>query len=136
MGVQGTPRPHVPRRGLRVARARAVGHRDLEFGRGPHGSPTRLTVGALGTLTFNVMGATILRKVRRDPADEPLLAWGTALIAIATVSRVAAAFVPEYSVELLVAAAACWTGAFLVLSWVIARTFLERTERRRTARHA
>jgi uncharacterized protein involved in response to NO len=95
-----------------------------------------ITVAALGTLTLNVMGATMLRRVRRDPADEPLLAWGTALIGIATVSRVAAALAPEYSVELLVAAAVCWTSAFLALSWVIAGTFLKRTERRRTGPYA
>lgn len=95
-----------------------------------------ITVAALGTLTLNVMGATMLRRVRRDPADEPLLAWGTALIGIATVSRVAAALAPEYSVELLVAAAVCWTSAFLALSWVIAGAFLKRTERRRTGPYA
>ena len=94
-----------------------------------------VTVGALGTLTFNVMGATILRKVRRDPAGEPLLVWGTALIGIATVSRVTAALASQYSVELLVAAAACWTAAFLALSWLVAGTILERTERRETALH-
>ena len=94
-----------------------------------------LTVGALGTLTFNVMSATILRKVRRDPADEPLVVWGTALIGIATVSRVAAALASQHSAELLVAAAACWTGAFLALSWVIVGIIVERIERRGTALH-
>jgi len=79
-----------------------------------------LTVGALGTLTFNVMGATVLRRARRDPADEPTLAWGTTLIGIATASRVAAAVMPAFGVELLVAAAACWTAAFLALCWMVA----------------
>jgi uncharacterized protein involved in response to NO len=79
-----------------------------------------VTVGALGTLTFNVMGATVLRKRRQDPAAAPLLAWGTALIGIATVLRVAAALAPLYRAELLVASAACWSGAFLGLFWRVA----------------
>jgi uncharacterized protein involved in response to NO len=74
-----------------------------------------VTIGALGTLTFNVMAATILRKRRQDPAGEPLLAWGTALIGMAAILRVAAALAPLYRVELLVASAACWSGAFLAL---------------------
>jgi uncharacterized protein involved in response to NO len=79
-----------------------------------------VTVGALGTLTFNVMGATFLRKARRDPAVEPLLPWGTAAIGLATTLRVAAALAPGYGVELLVAAAACWAGAFLTLARLMA----------------
>ena len=95
-----------------------------------------LTVGALGTLTFNVMGATFLRKARRDPAAEPRLAWGTVLIGAATVSRVAAAMAPAVSVGLLVVAAACWMGAFLALSWLFAESFLTRRRKRRTTASA
>jgi uncharacterized protein involved in response to NO len=95
-----------------------------------------LTVGALGTLTFNVMGATFLRKARRDPAAEPRLPWGTVLIGAATVSRVAATMAPAVSVELLVVAAACWTGAFLALSWLFAGSFLMRRRKPRTTANA
>ncbi len=85
-----------------------------------------VTVGALGTLTFNVMGHTMLRRVRRDPADAPLLVWGTALIGIATLARVGAAFAQAHTVALLVMGAACWAGAFLILAWLNARAFMTR----------
>ena len=80
-----------------------------------------VTVGALGTFTFNVMGAAMLRRLRRDPADEPLLAWGTVGIGGATVARVVAALAPPLGVELLAASAALWTAAFLALGWLMAR---------------
>lgn len=83
-----------------------------------------VTVGALGTLTFNVMAAAMLRRARRDPADEPLLAWGTVAIGIATLARVAAAPVPALQAEWLAVAATLWTGAFLALSWLIASCLL------------
>ena len=95
-----------------------------------------LTVGALGTLTFNVMGATFLRKARREAAAEPLLAWGTVLIGAATVSRVAAAMAPAVSVGLLFVAAACWTGAFVALSWLFAGSFLMSRRKLRTTANA
>jgi uncharacterized protein involved in response to NO len=83
-----------------------------------------VTVGALGTLTFNVMANTMLVRARRSPADEPRLVWGTALIGLATACRVAAAFVPGRSIELLAAAAACWSGAFFVLIVLLADALL------------
>ena len=87
-----------------------------------------LDVGALGTLTFNVMANTMLLKARRAPAGEPLLVWGTTLIGIATACRVAAALVSGGALELLTAAAGCWSAAFLILLWLIARSRGERTE--------
>ncbi len=83
-----------------------------------------VTVGALGTLTVNVMGAAMLRQMRRDPADEPLLAWGTVGIGVATVARIAAALAPAFRTELLLVSAACWAAAFLALSWLMARCLL------------
>src|SRR5574337_567324 len=50
-----------------------------------------ITVGALGTLTFNVMAGTVMLRARLDRAREPRLGWGTGLIAAATRLRVAAA---------------------------------------------
>jgi uncharacterized protein involved in response to NO len=79
-----------------------------------------VTVGALGTLTFNVMASTILARSRRRPADEPRLGWGTASIGLATVLRIAAAVFPDHGSALLLAAAACWSAAFLVLTWLLA----------------
>jgi uncharacterized protein involved in response to NO len=89
-----------------------------------------VTVGALGTLTFNVMGAAMLRRLRLDPADEPLLAWGTASIGVATVARVAAALAPAFRVELLLVSAACWTAAFIALAWLMAGCLLAPSPRR------
>lgn len=79
-----------------------------------------LTIGALGTLTFNVMAVTMLTRARRDAAAERRLVWGTGLIALATAGRVAAATWPGHAVELLVSAAASWSAAFALLSWLLA----------------
>ena len=65
-----------------------------------------ITVGALGTLTLNVMAQSWLLKARRDPSRSIGIVAGTSLIALATVLRVAG---------LLEAAAACWSAAFLTL---------------------
>jgi uncharacterized protein involved in response to NO len=66
-----------------------------------------ITAGAIGTLTFNVMALSWLRTRRRDPAREPLIVAGTALIAAATLLRVA--------FEHYAAAAVCWSLAFTLL---------------------
>ena len=89
-----------------------------------------ITIGALGTLTVNVMANTMLLKARRSPADERILPWSTALIGSATVSRVAAVFADARSVDLLIFAAACWTSAFVAVLWLIHRCALA------SARHA
>jgi uncharacterized protein involved in response to NO len=90
-----------------------------------------LTIGALGTLTLNVMGSTALRGARRDPAEAPVLVWGTVLIGTATLARVAAALALAHKLELLILAAACWTIAFLALSWLIVRNSAVRIRQRR-----
>ncbi len=88
-----------------------------------------VTVGALGTLTFNVMANTMLSRARRSSANERKLVWGTALIGLATACRVAAAMVPGRALGLLVAAAACWSAAFLVLTWILTNALLAYAER-------
>lgn len=65
-----------------------------------------ITVGALGTLTFNVMAMSWLLRARRDPARYPAIAWGTALLAAAVLFRLLEAFE---------AAALCWSAAYLLL---------------------
>ncbi len=65
-----------------------------------------VTVGALGTLTFNVMAWGWLLRARQEPARCALLAWGTALLAGATLCRV---------LGFLAAAASLWSAAFLLL---------------------
>jgi uncharacterized protein involved in response to NO len=65
-----------------------------------------ITVGALGTLTFNVMALAWLLRARRDPARSSIVVWGTLLIAVAVLLRTAG----EY-----VAAALAWSAAFTLL---------------------
>lgn len=114
-----------------------------------------VTVGALGTLTFNVMAGTVMLRARLERAREPRLVWGTALISAAAVLRIGAAMnvtTPATAAKLplaaatpatvplaaatpatlpfaaaastpapvmLVAAALCWSVAFLILLWLI-----------------
>jgi len=72
-----------------------------------------ITVGALGTLTFNVMALSWLRTRRRDPAREPLIVAGTVLIAAATLLRAGLVY--------YAGAAACWSAAYLLLVAIFAR---------------
>jgi uncharacterized protein involved in response to NO len=65
-----------------------------------------ITVGAIGTLTFNVMALAWLLRARRDPARSSTVVWGTLLIAVAVLLRTAG----EY-----VAAALAWSAAFTLL---------------------
>ena len=75
---------------------------------GRHEAPALhiITVGAIGTLTFNVMARGWLLQARLDPATFPTIVWGTTLIAVATLARAAGQYVP---------AALCWSGAFALL---------------------
>lgn len=79
-----------------------------------------VTVGALGTLTFNVMAGTVMLRARLERADEPRLVWGTALIAAAAVLRIGGALAGAAAPLMLVAAAACWCAAYLILLWLLA----------------
>ena len=65
-----------------------------------------ITVGAVGTLTFNVMALAWLLRGRRDPARSRIILWGTLLIAAAALLRAGG----EY-----VAAALVWSAAFALL---------------------
>lgn len=71
-----------------------------------------ITVGALGTLTFNVMAMTWLLRKHRDPARTALIPLGTALLAAAAALRVSAALDPW---PWLLYAALLWSGAYVVL---------------------
>ena len=81
-----------------------------------------ITIGALGTLTLNVMAGTLLLKVRRPAAGEPILVVATVLVAAATLLRVAAALADGYAVVLLLLAAACWSAACIVALRLIVRS--------------
>jgi uncharacterized protein involved in response to NO len=65
-----------------------------------------ITVGALGSLTLNVMAQSWLLKARRDPSRSLAIVAGTVLVGFATVFRVFGVLAP---------AAACWSAAFAVL---------------------
>lgn len=90
----------------------AAGYAWLAFGLIVYGAFTNtvalhfITVGAIGTLTFNVMALAWLLRARRDPARSSIIVWGTVLIAVAVLARAAG----EYY-----AAAAAWSAAFMLL---------------------
>jgi uncharacterized protein involved in response to NO len=69
-----------------------------------------VTVGALGTLTLNVMAQSWLLRARGEPSRSPAIVAGTALVALATVLRV---------LGYLEAAAACWSAAFVTLLFLL-----------------
>lgn len=80
-----------------------------------------ITVGALGTLTFNVMAMTTTLRARRGLADVPLIVGGTALLAGATVLRVLGSIDGSGAWAWIAAAALCWSAAFFVLLLVFWR---------------
>jgi uncharacterized protein involved in response to NO len=71
-----------------------------------------VTVGALGTLTFNVMAMSWLLKARRMAEGSRVVVAGTLLIAAATLLRVSGS--PGI-------AAGCWSAAFVLLLALFAR---------------
>ncbi len=79
-----------------------------------------VTIGALGTLTFNVMATSWTLRARRGLADVRLVVAGTVLLALATAARVIGAIGGAAPWAWLTAAAAAWSAAFvlqLVLAW-------------------
>ena len=80
-----------------------------------------ITVGAVGTLTVNVMALTWLRLARRDPARARLPMAATLLIAAATALRLLADAVDARG-ALLACAAGCWSAAFVALLLLFATT--------------
>jgi uncharacterized protein involved in response to NO len=81
-----------------------------------------ITIGAMGTLTINVMALTYARLARRDPAGQSLPIRATALVAAAVVARLAADVAPgDARVAWLAGAAACWSIAYLMLLAAFAR---------------
>ena len=80
-----------------------------------------VTIGAMGTLTIQVMALTAARLARRDPARLVLPAVATALVALATIGRVAADLVPSHRIPALALAAAAWSLAYALLIVSLAR---------------
>jgi len=81
-----------------------------------------VTVGALGTLAFNVMVTMWARHGRHERPPAAVAVAGTLLVAAATSARGLAAFLPGGARGLLVTASAAWCAAYLLslaffLSW-------------------
>ena len=74
-----------------------------------------ITVGAMGTLTINVMALTYARLARRDLSVERLPVAATALVALAVVARVAADLYARDPQSWLAFAAAVWSAAYLLI---------------------
>lgn len=89
-----------------------------------------ITVGALGTLTLNVMAMTWTLKAGQDPSRARVRVAATILIAGATLARVLAGLGTLDPQVLLLIAAAAWAGAFALLLVLLVR------HRRRGSAHA
>jgi uncharacterized protein involved in response to NO len=74
-----------------------------------------ITIGAMGTLTINVMALTYARLARRDLSVEKLPIAATALVALAVAARVGADLATADPRAWLAAAAACWSAAYLLV---------------------
>jgi uncharacterized protein involved in response to NO len=81
-----------------------------------------ITVGALGTLTLNVMANVTAARSRPLPARDAVLDGATLLVGVATLMRVAAAGTGVPAALLLNLAAACWSVAFMALAWLLWRS--------------
>ncbi len=90
---------------------------DLARGSGTSAALHLLTVGALGTFTFNIMLRARLQRTQGEPARESLLPAGTVLLAVATLARYAATPSGMGHAPILIgAAAAAWTVAYVALA--------------------
>jgi uncharacterized protein involved in response to NO len=74
-----------------------------------------ITIGALGTLTLNVMAMTWTLKARQDPSRARAPVWATILIGAAALARALAGLGVYDASALLRFAALCWSGAFALL---------------------
>ena len=74
-----------------------------------------ITVGALGTLTLNVMAMTWTLKARQDPSRARVRVWATILVGAATLARVLAGLALFDPKVLLLIASTIWSSAFAAL---------------------
>jgi len=80
-----------------------------------------ITVGAIGTLTLNVMAMTWTLKARQDPSRARVRVGATVLVGVAALSRVLAGLAVFDSRALLLIASAAWSGAFGLLLVLLVR---------------
>ncbi|MEX2480462.1 MAG: NnrS family protein, partial [Gammaproteobacteria bacterium] len=76
-----------------------------------------ITIGALGTFAFNVMLRADLQRRQGLPARDKLIVYGTILISIAAMTRLAASWTDTIHQPLLGIAAAAWCLAYLMLGY-------------------
>ncbi|MBT0963889.1 NnrS family protein [Denitromonas iodatirespirans] len=76
-----------------------------------------IAIGGIGVLTLGMMTRTALGHTGRKLELPPLMVPAYALMLLATVLRVAAAFVPAAYQPLIHAAGACFAGALLLFLW-------------------
>ncbi len=76
-----------------------------------------ITVGAMGTLTFNIMLRTAMQRGAAVPGRYWLIPAGTLLLGLAALARLLAPLLEEDTVPTLILAAVAWSVAFLLLSW-------------------
>jgi uncharacterized protein involved in response to NO len=74
-----------------------------------------ITVGALGTLTLNVMHMTWTLKARANPACSRVPVWATLLVGAAALNRAWAGLGVDEMRALFLVASFCWSGAFALL---------------------
>jgi uncharacterized protein involved in response to NO len=92
-----------------------------------------VTIGALGTLSFNVMARVARVGTHTDDRHTMLLTGGTALIAIAALLRFASALWPAQERALLLIGAACWSVTFVGLFALLLQAASARRRRRAAA---
>jgi uncharacterized protein involved in response to NO len=85
-----------------------------------------ITVGALGTLTLNVMVMTWTLKARQDPSRARAPVWATILIGAAALTRALASLGVYDPLAPLQLASLCWSGAFALLLILLVRVRVRR----------
>jgi len=80
-----------------------------------------ITVGALGTLTLNVMAMTWTLKARQNSARARARVWATILVGVAALARVLAGLAMFDPQLLLVIASVAWSSAFALLLVLLVR---------------
>jgi len=88
-----------------------------------------VTVGALGTLTLNVMAMTWTLKAGQDPSRDRVRVWATVLLGAAALARVLAGLGTFDAQTLLVVASIMWSSAFALLLALLVRVRSRRPAR-------
>ncbi len=77
-----------------------------------------ITVGALGTLSVNVMVRVTLLHVKQYPSRIPLILTITLIMSLAAIGRIGADF-SNYREDLLVLAGCAWSTSFLMVLYIL-----------------